>query len=111
MTKNNILLLLIAIIITGCASFKAQYKEEVQQQFPSGLEIEKSFYLIGDVGKSPIGGKSDGLIALESYIKSQKTENDHLIFLGDNIYPVGMPEEGTEFRPIAENHLNAQIDV
>ena len=111
MTKNNILLLLIAIIITGCASFKAQYKEETQEQFPSGVEIAKSFYLIGDVGKSPIGGKSDGLIALESYIKSQKTENDHLIFLGDNIYPVGMPEKDTEFRPIAENHLNAQIDV
>lgn len=109
--QNNILLLLTAIIITGCASFKAQYKEEVQTTFPDFLEIDKSFYLIGDVGKSPIGGKSDGLLALESYLKTQSTKEDHLIFLGDNIYPTGMPDKDSDFRPIAENHLDAQIDV
>ena len=109
--QNNILLLLTTILLTGCASFKAQYKEEVQQSFPTDLEIDKSFYLIGDVGKSPIGGKSDGLLALENYLKSQTTDKDHLIFLGDNIYPIGMPEKDSEFRPIAENHLDAQIDV
>ncbi|MEN8817450.1 MAG: metallophosphoesterase [Nonlabens sp.] len=111
MSKNNILLLLIALIISGCASFKAQYAEEVQDKYPVDPEIQKSFYLIGDVGKSPIGGKSDGLLALESYLKKQTTDKDHLIFLGDNIYPTGMPSKESDFRPIAENHLDAQIDV
>ncbi|MFB0902985.1 MAG: metallophosphoesterase [Nonlabens sp.] len=111
MIKNNILLLLTAIILTGCASFKAQYKEKTSEFFPIKLEIEKSFYLIGDAGKSPIGGKSDGLLALESYIKYQATDKDYLIFLGDNIYPTGMPEKDSKFRPLAENHLDAQINV
>lgn len=34
-----------------------------------------------------------------------------MIFLGDNIYPVGMPDKDDSFRSLAENHLNAQIGV
>jgi len=111
MIKNNILLLLTAIILTGCASYQPQYKEKTSEFFPVTLEIEKSFYLIGDAGKSPIGGKSDGLLALENYLKYQNTDKDYLIFLGDNIYPTGMPEKDSKFRPLAENHLDAQINV
>lgn len=111
MNKYNILLLSAIIFIHSCASYKPQYKEKEQPSFPENAAIDKTFYLIGDVGLSPIGGKSDGLIALESYIAGKNTENDHLIFLGDNIYPVGMPDENDEFRPEAENHLDAQIEV
>lgn len=113
MNKNNILLLIIISIIYGCASYDSQYKEEESKRetYPVNQEVEKSFYLIGDVGYSPLGGKSDGLLSLESYLKESDTKNDYLIFLGDNIYPTGMPDENSEFRPIAENHLDAQIDV
>ncbi|BAO56428.1 metallophosphoesterase [Nonlabens marinus] len=114
MNKNNILLLIGFVILSGCASYNAQYKEgeEVDIPYPPNSDIEKSFYLIGDVGYSPIGGKSDGLLSLESYLKTaRETSGDYLVFLGDNIYPTGMPAEGSEFRPIAENHLDAQIDV
>ncbi|WP_228547196.1 metallophosphoesterase [Nonlabens antarcticus] len=114
MNKNNILLLVGLLIISSCASYKAQYKDDEKGPAynPNISEIEKSFYLIGDVGYSPIGGKSDGLLSLESYLNTvQEKKQDYLVFLGDNIYPVGMPAEGTEFRPIAENHLDAQLDV
>jgi hypothetical protein len=111
MIKNTILLFTIAIILNGCASFNAQYRENISETFPVTAKIEKSFYLIGDAGISPIGGKSNGLRALENYLKRQVTDNDHLIFLGDNIYPTGMPEKKSKFRPVAQNHLDAQIDV
>jgi hypothetical protein len=111
MIKNNILLLIIVLLVSSCASFKPQYRDEVQEVFPSSDSIDKSFYLIGDVGYSPMNGKSDGLLALESYIQKNNTKDAHLIFLGDNIYPTGMPEEDSNFRPKAENHLNAQIEV
>ncbi|MGB5982431.1 MAG: metallophosphoesterase [Nonlabens sp.] len=111
MNKYNILLLVSAFIIYGCASFKPQYREEQQPSFPDNKTIDRSFYLIGDVGKSPTNGKSDGLLALESYLKKNKTDDAHLIFLGDNIYPTGMPSRSDEFRDEAENHLDAQIDV
>ncbi|KQC33682.1 phosphoesterase [Nonlabens sp. YIK11] len=111
MLKNNILLLIAICTLAGCASYQAQYKEEELEQYPSGQAVEKSFYLIGDVGYSPLGGKSDGLLSLESYLEGKNTQEDLLIFLGDNIYPTGMPAEDDEFRPTAENHLDAQIDV
>jgi len=114
MNKNNILLLIVLSILTGCASYKAQYKndENSTDDYPTDAEVIKSFYLIGDVGYSPIGGKSDGLLSLESYLKvSRNKQDDYLVFLGDNIYPTGMPDENSEFRPIAENHLDAQLDV
>ncbi len=113
MIKNNILLLLVLLTMGGCATYKAQYKEDPEEidVFPDRPEIKKSFYLIGDVGKSPMGGLSDGLLSLQDYLRDQQTEDDYLIFLGDNIYPTGMPEEGTDFRPVAENHLDAQIAV
>ncbi|MGB3591055.1 MAG: metallophosphoesterase [Nonlabens sp.] len=111
MKFDNNLLLLVFLILAGCASFKPQYKEANQSEFPEGQKINKTFYLIGDVGKSPIGGKSDGLLALENYLKNKTTSKDHLIFLGDNIYPTGMPTKNDEYRPEAENHLNAQLDI
>jgi hypothetical protein len=113
MIKNNILLLLVVATIAGCASYKPQYRNEEDQQdvYPDAANIKKTFYLIGDVGKSPIGGKSEGLLSLESFMDGKDTSDAHLIFLGDNIYPTGMPEEGTDYRAIAENHLDAQLDV
>lgn len=110
MTKNTTLLLLL-IIFTGCATYEAQYKDELQDVYPADINISKTFYLIGDAGKSPMNGKSEGLLALENHIKSQNTKDAHLIFLGDNIYPVGMPDKESDFRKKAENHLNAQISV
>jgi hypothetical protein len=111
MIKNNILLLIIVSIIASCASFKPQYLNDSQPVFPNSIDIDRSFYLIGDVGLSPMNGKSDALLALESYILKNDTKEAHLIFLGDNIYPTGMPDKEDPFRPEAENHLNAQIEV
>ncbi|SCY01991.1 Surface antigen [Nonlabens sp. Hel1_33_55] len=111
MLKNNILLLIVVCLLASCASYNAQYKEEELEQYPTGSPVEKSIYLIGDVGYSPLGGKSDGLLSLESYLEGKDTSKEYLVFLGDNIYPTGMPAVDDEFRPTAENHLDAQIDV
>ncbi|WP_397299787.1 metallophosphoesterase [Nonlabens ulvanivorans] len=111
MIKNTTLFFIAVFILVGCASYKEQYREETQNAFPDNAQITKSFYLIGDAGKSPINGKSEGLRALEQHIENQDTKKAHLIFLGDNIYPVGMPDKDDSFRSLAENHLNAQIAV
>jgi len=41
------------------------------QQLPD-KPIDKTFYLIGDAGKSPINGYSKGLKAFKSFIKNKK---------------------------------------
>lgn len=111
---NFCLSLLILAIFYGCASSDPKFaKDEPHDNFgyPKEKEIEKSFYLIGDAGYSPPGGISKGLIALKTYLDSVKKVDNYTIFLGDNIYPGGMPPKDASGRETAEYHVDAQLDA
>ncbi|MDP5099805.1 MAG: metallophosphoesterase, partial [Nonlabens sp.] len=112
MHKNYILLSIACLTIAACSTYKPKFKDEAKTAFPQQNPIDRSFFLIGDAGLSPDGGKSNGILALEQHLqKEASTKNDYLVFLGDNIYPTGMPKKDDEFRQTAENHLDAQIEV
>ncbi|MGB3466418.1 MAG: metallophosphoesterase, partial [Cyclobacteriaceae bacterium] len=66
-------------------------------------------YLIGDSGepKFPV----DKNLKFLTETTSTATEDDVLIFLGDNIYPRGLPDPDNPLREIMEKKLNAQLDV
>jgi len=109
--ENRILsALLIILLVNSCATYKPQYldKEDQQNIFPN-KEVDKVFYLVGDAGKSPMNGMSQGLIAFQEYISDKNTEEDYTLFLGDNIYPAGLPIVEHKYRGTAENMLNAQV--
>ncbi|MCK8479383.1 metallophosphoesterase [Psychroserpens algicola] len=108
--KKLITLFIISFFINACATYKAQYKEEgsAEATMPD-KEIDRTFYLIGDAGKSPQGGMSKALTALQNHIANKNTEDDYAIFLGDNIYPDGLPSKNSAGRSEAENALNGQI--
>ena len=110
MIKNNIILTVLLLTLSGCATFTAQYrsKEKTIKQLPN-KEIDRTFYLIGDAGKSPIGGMSLGLTAFNKHIKNKDTKKDYTVFLGDNVYPDGLVKKGSDGRATAENALDAQI--
>ncbi len=113
MTKNNIILTFIfAFILTNCATFNAQYKdtEAAIGQLPD-KPIHKTFYLLGDAGKSPVGGYSKGLTAYQKAIKNVDTKNDYTIFLGDNIYPSGLPSEDHESYDKAKFQIQTQVNA
>ncbi|MBU3821084.1 metallophosphoesterase [Flavobacteriaceae bacterium XHP0103] len=101
----------IILCVNACATYNAQYAEENtnEEVFPSEETIDKIFYLIGDAGLSSENDLSDGLKAFQDYISGRNTKNDFAIFLGDNIYPAGMPDKNQKGRLQAENGLNAQI--
>lgn len=112
--KNNSkripFVLLLILLTNACATYKAQYKEESHKtSVRPDKDVEKTFYLIGDAGKSPQGGMSNALRAFSIHIANKDTNGDYAIFLGDNIYPDGLPAEGDEGREEAENALNGQI--
>lgn len=101
--------IILILLCSACATKKAQYASEVEDyQFPN-KEIDKTFYLIGDAGLSPQGGLSKGLTAFKNHISNKKTKGDYTIFLGDNIYPSGLPKKDEKGRAKAENALDAQI--
>jgi len=73
-------------------------------------EVEYSVYLVGDAGNSPMGGTAAGLMALEKHLKTAP-KNSKVIFLGDNIYPKGLPSKRQDTRALAEHRLQAQLDI
>ena len=72
-------------------------------------EVASQFYLIGDAGYSPLGGMSPGLKAAKKAIGADNNIDDFAIYLGDNIYPDGMPVQEDEKRKYAESHMNGQL--
>jgi hypothetical protein len=111
MKKINIILIFIALfLLNSCASYDVKYfGEKLIKKSVSDKKIEKIFFLIGDAGASKIGETSDALKALKKHTSSLNTEGDYTIFLGDNIYPNGMPEKNDDSRALAEHRLDVQI--
>ena len=103
-------MLLVILLLNACATYKTQYKEaNTNSKFPD-KEIAHSFYLIGDGGNSPLGSQSE---AIEHFKKELSTASKQstVLFLGDNIYPKGMPKKSEESRAFAEHQLKVQTNA
>ena len=103
-------LFIVVIILNACATYKAQYKDDFKYSAFPDKEIAHSFYLIGDAGISGVPESSKAISAFKKEL-SEASKNSTVIFLGDNIYPKGLPKKGEKGRASAENQLNAQIDA
>lgn len=108
----RILALLIILLLNACAVQQAQYKNESDKLnvFPD-KETDRTFYLIGDAGLSPMNSSSDALLAFKKHISNNETKKDYALFLGDNIYPSGLPVKTHKNRAQAEHNLNMQIEA
>ncbi len=72
-------------------------------------EVETSLFLVGDAGHAdrpdhPV------LRALRD-AAAVNSSRSHILFLGDNAYPEGLPAEGSPGRAAAEVRLDTQIDA
>ena len=105
------LIFVIVLLLNACATYKAQYKERDSLRiFPNEKQIIHSFYLIGDGGNSAIGTQSEALKDFKKEL-TNATKQSTAIFLGDNIYPAGLPKKGDAQRAFAEHQLNVQTDA
>lgn len=104
-------LIIFFLLLSNCATYQSQYKNTKENSTSfSTKEISHSFYLLGDGGNSPLGSETITLRKLKSQLKSA-SKNTTLLFLGDNIYPAGMPKKGHKQRAFAEHQLNIQTGV
>ena len=109
--KKLYLTLLIVFIVTSCATYRSKYAAGyTDEPISVDKEIAHTFYLIGDAGKSPMGDLNPVLKAFKKRL-TQASENSTAIFLGDNIYPAGLPDpqDSTIAYLTAKNHLDAQL--
>ena len=92
-------------MIQSCATYKAKYAEGtgLNEKMPD-KEVAHTFYLIGDAGLSPMGGMNPALTAFKRELDRADSSSTAL-FLGDNIYPAGLPTKKDKNYEVAKNHL------
>ncbi len=70
--------------------------------------VAHTLYLVGDAGEPSIVGQPLGNVLNKKIIESGS--HTTVLFLGDNIYPAGMPDQGARNRREAEEIMGAQTD-
>ena len=99
------------VVLSSCASFKTQTDQSVNQNIITPQsELSHRFFLIGDAGNAAFDETTDPLNALHKAIKDNP-ENSTVLFLGDNIYPKGLPKKDDPSYALAKHRLETQIDV
>ncbi|MFD0798887.1 metallophosphoesterase [Maribacter chungangensis] len=107
--KYSVLALLLAL--ASCATYTTKYSEARPiADRVEDKEVLHTLYLIGDAGLSPIGGMNPALKLFKERLDTAN-ESSTAIFLGDNIYPAGLPDpiDSTQAYIEAKNHLDAQL--
>ncbi|MBC8042715.1 MAG: hypothetical protein IAF08_04645 [Rhizobacter sp.] len=74
----------------------------------SDAEILQSLFLIGDAG-TPLLDTPEPVFEILAAAASVKPEQNTIVFLGDNIYPAGMPDSLHPARTYAEAVIEAQM--
>ncbi len=111
--KKQFLLLCLPALLLGCATYKTKYTGDNQvPDRPPAKEVAHTFYLIGDAGLSPTGTMNPALKAFQARL-AKADSNSTAIFLGDNIYPAGLPDprDSTQAYLQAKNNLDAQLQT
>ncbi len=99
--KKKYSVLALLIVLTGCATYTSKYANaEKAVDIAGNKEVLHTFYLIGDAGLSPIGGMNSALEIFKTRL-NDANENSTAIFLGDNIYPAGLPDSKDSTRSYA----------
>ncbi len=97
-------------MFSACATYKKQTtKKPLSIETTNQKAVDYSFYLIGDAGKNLANKNNPVSMALKTEL--DKDQNSSVLFLGDNIYPKGMPKKKSKNRSNAEKALDAQLAV
>jgi hypothetical protein len=110
---RRLLIALLTLLFSGCATGYFYVHPDAEQDpvppLPEGAEITYRVLLVGDTGAP---GSVDGpfLTLLDTRLE-RLGESSAAVFLGDNLYPDGMPPVGHEDREEMERRMDAQIEV
>ena len=109
------LLVLSGFIFQSCATHHAQFGKNIKQPITAlnadTSEIAHTIFLIGDAGNTTTNNVEKNFGYLKNRLKQAK-KNSTLLFLGDNIYPKGLPEAiKTRDRLLAESKLTNQLQI
>ncbi len=106
--------LIIVISLSACGTSKSAYykdKEWLKYEPTPSSEIVHTLWLIGDTGEldDEIDNRNFTVEGMASMM-DMKDSTSVAMFLGDNIYPHGLPEEGALDRRLGEAIVRAQLE-
>ena len=99
----------VVVFFSSCVSHKAKYRgswaysDKVDQAY-------YTVYLIGDAGNVAKGESSNVLDHLKIELDNADS-NSAVVWLGDNIYPVGLAPEGSPYYSLGRHRLLAQLNT
>lgn len=112
LTINRIyIVFLVSILLFSCASNSVRVGSNIKKngiaymQDSSAIAISHTFFFIGDAGNTLNKETQQTLEILKKEVTTTSKETT-LLFLGDNIYPKGMP---TESNPISRKEAEEKI--
>lgn len=112
--QNFLFLFFGLILFVSCANSRLHKVDISNIEEPTG-EISHTMFLIGDAGEAGAHDEADNskanqAVSMLKYHLKDATENSTVLFLGDNIYPKGLPPESAgELHDIAIGHLDIQM--
>ncbi len=113
---KHLLLIAIALSLYQCGTYKESYviqgdEKGIFEALPTVGKIE-TLFLLGDAGHV-----NENFLVQEKLYKNMRLDiekcgaESSLVFLGDNIYPSGLPKKHEPDRETAETLLNMQLDI
>lgn len=105
-------MLLISGFLLSCATYNVKKGENLHEISKDEQKKDQDFqvFLIGDAGNAEEIQAQHTLNFLKNKIDSAG-KNSMLIFLGDNIYPLGMPKENDKEYSLAKQKMENQLAI
>ncbi|MEX2604666.1 MAG: metallophosphoesterase [Gracilimonas sp.] len=104
-----------ATFLISCANSSALQNQEPELSTPENPDITSKevvfkLFLIGDTGNN-FSTPDDPLMEVFKQKIDQASEQSAIVFLGDNLYPDGLPPETHASRKKIEDKLSGQLNV
>lgn len=113
---RTIVLTVCILILNACSTTKKTYiieedKNGINLKLPNKEKVE-TLFLIGDTGTDKNYDEVQAYL-FKQLKQSLKDAGEHtsIVFLGDNIYPAGLPEKDDPKRSVAEKKINTQLKI
>jgi len=105
---------LISLFLFGCSTtniYCGANDQNWKEAAPSSAnKLSYSLYLIGDAGADTLKSKAV-LKNIAGHLNTADSTQAGIVFLGDNIYPLGLHKKHSKYRKEDELRLNAQLDL
>jgi len=114
---KNLTAIFLILLFYSCGTVKSPYlnsgaSDWMNNKVGSDRSPLHTLYLVGDAGEfdDVVSKQNYVLQAISSHLVNED-DRSSLVYLGDNIYPKGLPKKDDPTRVFSEEKLNIQLEA